>query len=507
MQRQLLTFLLALVSLVSPLCATWSIILIDTRTGEIAIASATCITNFNLLTGVPVLVVGKGAGAAQSMLDVSGNNRLLIRDQLRLGTDPVQILAMLAASDPQHQSRQYGIVDVSGRMIGFSGTANGAYASDRVGRFGDIAYAIQGNVLTSGAVLAAAEIALFTTPGDLGEKLMAMMEAARSYGGDGRCSCAEENPTGCGSPPPGFTKSAHVGFMVIARRGDTDGNCNATLGCAGGSYYMRLNVVLGQVTSPDPVLQLRPLFENWKASQIGIPDQILSTVVFDSPDLPTNGVTRTKGIIVLRDRTGTRIAHGGATVRVTVDPQSLGNATPGVVRDLGDGSYEFDVTAGVAPFPTRFVITVDDGHGTRILAPNPQIAVSTDRLWVNRRQLSAAAGGTIDFTVQPRTVGGGNHLWIMLGSMSGTSPGVIIPPGFRLPLNVDTFFEATAAGVSSGLLPQFVGVTSPAGVSVTSLTLPPGVFTIPSGTDLSFAYVLLNPMTLTSNAVTVRITP
>ena len=168
MLRSLAWLLLAVLSLARPAAATWSIILIDIRTGEIAIASATCVGGIDLTVYVPIIVVGKGAGCAQSVIDQTGANRILIRDQLALGTDPVQILAMLATADGQHQSRQYGIVDVRGRATGFSGTGNGPYSSDRTGRVGNVVYAIQGNVLTGGAVLAAAEIALYATQGDLG---------------------------------------------------------------------------------------------------------------------------------------------------------------------------------------------------------------------------------------------------------------------------------------------------------------------------------------------------
>src|SRR5262245_24840905 len=92
--------------------ATWSIILVDTPTGEIAIASATCLPGFDLEQGACVIVVGRGAAAAQSFVDTTGQNRQLIFAQLQAGTSPTQILAMLAASDASHQTRQYGIVDV-----------------------------------------------------------------------------------------------------------------------------------------------------------------------------------------------------------------------------------------------------------------------------------------------------------------------------------------------------------------------------------------------------------
>jgi uncharacterized Ntn-hydrolase superfamily protein len=214
--------------------ATWSIILINTRTGEVALGSATCLTNFDLQANTPVLITGVGGATAQSFVDAGGFNRTFIRDRLAAGWSPAAILAALPAFDTGHQTRQYGLCDTreNGRCATFTGTGAGAWAGGRTGRAvaaghlgADVVYAIQGNVLTGEPVVAAAEAAVINTPGDLAAKLMASMEAARAMGGDGRCSCPSGAPTACGAPPPGFTKSAHIAYMLIARTGDRDG-CN-----------------------------------------------------------------------------------------------------------------------------------------------------------------------------------------------------------------------------------------------------------------------------------------
>ncbi len=222
----------ALTAAASPALATWSIVLIDTRTGEIALGSATCLTNFDLRANTPVLIPGVGAATAQSSVDSTGQNRVFIRDRLALGVAPDQILTQLASFDSGHQSRQYGIVDTLGRAATFSGTGDGAYAGGRTGTFfnsyagqiGPIAYAIQGNVLTGAPVVDQAVQAAIAAPGDLPAKLMAAMQAARSMGGDGRCSCSAGAPTSCGSPPPSFVKSAHIAYMLVARAGDREGS-------------------------------------------------------------------------------------------------------------------------------------------------------------------------------------------------------------------------------------------------------------------------------------------
>jgi uncharacterized Ntn-hydrolase superfamily protein len=210
--------------------ATWSIVLIDSRTGEIGIASSTCLSNFDLKANSPVVVVGRGAAAAQSSVDTTGTNRTLIRNRLAQGVAPEAILAELAATDGSHDTRQYGIGDTYGRALSFTGIEDGAWAGGTTGSFtytyagqtGTMSYAIQGNVLTGPPVIDATLLAIQQTNSDLPGRLMAGMEAARSLGGDGRCSCSPANPTGCGAPPTSFTKASTCGYYIISRAGDAD---------------------------------------------------------------------------------------------------------------------------------------------------------------------------------------------------------------------------------------------------------------------------------------------
>ena len=213
----------AFVSLAGSASATWSIVIVNTRTGEVAAASATCLTGFDLQANTPVMLTGIGAATAQSAVDSDSSNRTFIRDRLNFGTAPQDILAGLLTFDSSPQSRQYGMVDVTGRAATFTGTQAGRWAGGRTGRVGDLVYAVQGNVLTGPPVVDFAVAAIENTPGDIPAKLMAAMEAARLYGGDGRCSCTTGTPDSCGSPPLTFTKSAHIAYMLIARAGDRDG--------------------------------------------------------------------------------------------------------------------------------------------------------------------------------------------------------------------------------------------------------------------------------------------
>src|SRR6185436_13828949 len=137
----------------------------------------------------------------------------------------------------------------------------------------------QGNVLAGTAVLDAAEAALLNTVGDTSQRLMAAMQAARALGGDGRCSCDFSRPDSCGTPPPNFQKSAHVGFMVVSRIGDDVPPCVEPNGndCSEGAFHLRLNIRGADASEndPDPVDQLTERYATWRANHAGRPDGIL----------------------------------------------------------------------------------------------------------------------------------------------------------------------------------------------------------------------------------------
>jgi hypothetical protein len=361
-----------------PVSATWSIVLVNTETKEIAVGSATCLTGFDLKFYLPVVVVGKGGGVSQAQVDAPAPiERRIIWDGLHAGTDPEDILDAMAAAEPfNHQRRQYGIVDHLGRRLTFTGSETFAFADGVVGTTGPISYAIQGNILTGSPVITEAELAVLNTPGALPERLMAAMEAAYSMGGDGRCSCDPDAPTSCGAPPEEFEKTAHVGFMIVSRIGDTDGICNFMNGCANGNYYMTLNVANQTASDPDPVLQLRALFDAFHDDLIGRPDALETHVKLIPPALPANGAVSSLNI-ALADWQGAPVISGSASVSVSHGPGSPGVITIGSVTNHGDGTYSIPLTAGMATGTDSFKIVVDDGIRPVTLMPPPALTVVT----------------------------------------------------------------------------------------------------------------------------------
>jgi len=224
--RRVIPMLVAVLAIPASAFATWSVIAVDRSTGRIVIASATCVNQDDMfLPGVQAVVVpGKGVAACQSAVDGTHQNQMLVFRELQKGTDPKQIIEMLSA-DPAFQSRQFGIVDLQGRSAGHSGLTNGYVAQDLQGQVPgtEIFYSIQGNILRPGEVVPSAVNAFLNTKGAITDRVMAAMEAADAGGGDSRCTCPPPSTDGSTPKIPCDNKTAHVAYILMAEKTDTNG--------------------------------------------------------------------------------------------------------------------------------------------------------------------------------------------------------------------------------------------------------------------------------------------
>jgi hypothetical protein len=505
-RRPVLLSLALLVLLARPIGATWSIVLVDTKTGEVGVSACTCLEGLDLLKLLPVMVAGHGGGAAQSAIDTSCVNRKKMHDQLLLGTPPADIIPILLDGDLQKKVRQYGIADLSPAAAGYTGGGVLNYKQDITGTVGTITYAIQGNVLTGMPVITAAEAAVVNTPGTLADKLIAGMEAARSMGGDGRCSCDPDHPQQCGSPPPNFTKAADIGFMVVSRIGDTDGPCNAAVGCASGDYWLKLNVAFQFAADPDPVLQLESLYAGFKAGLAGHPDGIRSLAGFDHDALLADGQSTRTLTIALYDADGAAITQGGAAVTVTHAPGSAGLSTIGAVRDNGDGTYTADVGSASGTGTDLLEVRVDDGSShPATLYPFTPLQLRT-ALLADGDELSAAQGGNVALDLLGPSSAAGRGFAVAL-SAAGDSPGQQLGSGLHLPLNFDRVFALSPTIVAAGMLSGVPGRLDGASHAVAALAPPPGAFAALVGLPLTCAWFTLHPADFASNAIQVQIDP
>jgi len=254
--------------------ATWSVIAVDRSTGRVVIASATCVDRDDeFLKGVQAVVVpGKGVAACQAAVDNTHQNQMLVFQELQKGTEPNQIIEILSR-DPAFQTRQFGIVDLEGRGAGHSGLNNGYVSQDIQGQVPgtEVFYSIQGNILRPGQVVPNAVQAFLKTNGAITDRVMAAMEAADGSGGDSRCICPPWPTDGSKPAIPCDEKTAHVAYILMAEKGDTNGDSHNN-----GQYAMYITVSQPGPTGPhaivagenlNPVKTLRMRYDAWRKAQ------------------------------------------------------------------------------------------------------------------------------------------------------------------------------------------------------------------------------------------------
>lgn len=120
-------------------------------------------------------------------------------------------------------------------------------------------------------------------------------------------------------------------------------------------------------------------------------------------------------------------------------------------------------------------------------------------------EISESAGGQVSFLL----LGGTDHAgrsYILLGSLSGTSPGTPLPGGTAtLPLNWDIFTTVVTLYANSPVLPDFMGSLDNEGSASAAMIVQP--FFGGAGSVMHFAYALNKPWNFASNPVEVRIVP
>ena len=229
---------IAVLGLAGEARATYSIVAVDGDTRQVGGAGTSCIGARSVRViygGVP------GAGVVHAQALGGGPGKDAAVAQLGAGVAPAAIILAITAPafDPQAARRQYGIVDLAGRAAGFTGADNGGFAADRQGRAGAFTYSVQGNILTSGAVLEQAEAAVAAGGGDLADRLMRALEAGAAGGeGDSRCTAG-------GIP-------SDSAFLEVDRDGEAAGE------------FLRLEVTGSAPASP--LVALRARYDGWRVA-------------------------------------------------------------------------------------------------------------------------------------------------------------------------------------------------------------------------------------------------
>lgn len=158
--------------------STFSIVAYDSVTQELGVAVQS--RYFSVGRTVPWVLGGVGAVATQSNVNPSFGPQALA--MMRQGMSPDEIMKAFAATDAGWDGRQLGIVDAHGRAATYTGKTCQSWAGGETG----VHFACQGNILAGPAVVADMAKAFRATRGELGDRLVAVIEAAQAAGGDSR---------------------------------------------------------------------------------------------------------------------------------------------------------------------------------------------------------------------------------------------------------------------------------------------------------------------------------
>jgi predicted outer membrane repeat protein len=118
--------------------------------------------------------------------------------------------------------------------------------------------------------------------------------------------------------------------------------------------------------------------------------------------------------------------------------------------------------------------------------------------------MPASTGGTVNFTLTAG-VENAHRKYILIGGVSGTIPGKMLPGGYViLPINFDWFSQYVMTYLNTVIFTNFLGTLDSEGNSWAQLNLPTLLPTV-VGLKMNFAYACNNPFDFVSNAVAIEI--
>ena len=215
---------------------TFSIVAVDTLTGQIGSAGASCIQGSIIISDIH-----PGLGAIHTQSYWNASNQDSASSLMEQGYEPQDIIDWLVENDAQNDPtiRQYGVVDLleGGRSAAFTGENCIDFKGHKIGD----TYAIQGNILLGQSILDDMEEAFLTQYGTFEEKLMASLMAANVVGADTRCT-------------PYGTPSISA-FIRVSNPNDY-----------GDHLFMDINVDNAPLTI-NPLDSLHVLYWDWKIEQ------------------------------------------------------------------------------------------------------------------------------------------------------------------------------------------------------------------------------------------------
>jgi uncharacterized Ntn-hydrolase superfamily protein len=208
---------------------TFSIVAVDTVTGEVGSAGASCINSSIIISDVH-----PGIGAVHTQSFWNDQNQSLAGILMDENFSPQQIIDSVTRKDAEGNPhvRQYGVVTFAGpvRAAAYTGDSCLDYKGHIVGPY----YSIQGNILKGRVVLEQMEANFLATSGPLHDRLMAALQGAKMPGADSRCLADGT--------------SSKSSFLRVANQDD---------------LYIDLQV-LAVRTGTEPIDSLQKVYDAWK---------------------------------------------------------------------------------------------------------------------------------------------------------------------------------------------------------------------------------------------------
>ncbi len=167
---------------------TFSIVAVDTASGLVGSAGASCIdiSNSYNINRINEIIPGKGVINAQANWDFT--NSANAKRRMGLGDSPEEIIDWLKKNDSRNrpQRMQYGIADIhegTPRSATFTGTSAMSWAGHTKGSY----YAIQGNILIGKRTIDSMETYFLRAQGTFTDRMMYALQGANFAGADKRC--------------------------------------------------------------------------------------------------------------------------------------------------------------------------------------------------------------------------------------------------------------------------------------------------------------------------------
>jgi len=219
------------------------------------------------------------------------------------------------------------------------------------------------------------------------------------------------------------------------------------------------------------------------------------------------------------DQLGATIQIIDLTAAGSTDPDGLGYspATETLLlgEDIGDAIIEVDMSGnplnvwdmsglGISPEGVGMDMAtgnvfIADGFGNMVHEIAGMFSLGVDTLSIKE------TGGKANFVLNALSSNASRD-YILLGSITGTSPGTPLPKGMAtLPLNIDIFTNIVFQYMNTPIFDKFLGTLDAQGMATATLDVP--IATGAAGLKMHFAFALNKPWNFASTTAYVEIVP